>query len=91
MSVSCRKIHDEDDPDQSEIRKQSTAELPQDRVTYYKRLQGQVKIGSQDLSFNHRQVWVTAGFIYYKRSLLSVTNMDHKIPVKNDIMNNETP
>lgn len=55
MSVSCRKIHDEDDPDQTEIRKQSTAELPQDRVAYYKRLQGQVKIGSQDLTFTHRQ------------------------------------
>lgn len=66
MSVSCRKIHDEDDTDQTEIRKQSTAELPQDRVAYYKRLQGQVKIGSQDLTFNHRQVWITtASIIFY--------------------------
>lgn len=63
MSVSCRKVNDEDDQDQTEIRKQSTAELPQDRVAYYKLLQGQVKIGSQDLTFNHRQVWVTTAFI----------------------------
>lgn len=57
MSVSCRKVHDDDETDHTEIRKQSTAELPQDRVAYYKHLQGEVKVGSQDLTFNSRQVW----------------------------------
>ncbi|XP_063864103.1 mitogen-activated protein kinase kinase kinase 4-like isoform X1 [Scylla paramamosain] len=55
MSVSCRKVNDEDETEQTEIRKQSTAELPQDRVAYYKHLQGQVKVGSQDLTFSSRQ------------------------------------
>ena len=56
MSVSCRKVNDDDDAEHTEIRKQSTAELPQDRVAYYKHLQGQVKVGSQDLTFSSRQV-----------------------------------
>lgn len=56
MSVSCRKVHDEDDSEQTEIRKQSTSEFPQDRVAYYKRLQGQIKLGAQDLTFSNRQV-----------------------------------
>ncbi|KAG0721552.1 Mitogen-activated protein kinase kinase kinase 4 [Chionoecetes opilio] len=55
MSVSCRKVHDENDTEQTEIRKQSTAELPQDRVAYFKRIQGQVKLGAQDLTFSNRQ------------------------------------
>ncbi|MPC13299.1 hypothetical protein E2C01_006030 [Portunus trituberculatus] len=50
------KVNDDDDTEQTEIRKQSTAELPQDRVAYYKHLQGQIKVGSQDLTFSSRQV-----------------------------------
>lgn len=65
MSVSCRKVQDEDDSEQTEIRKQSTSEFPQDRVAYYKRLQGQVKLGAQDLTFTNRQVGELLLFLDY--------------------------
>lgn len=58
MSVSSRKVDEEEDTNQTDERchKKSTTELPPDRVTYYEQLQRLVKVGSQDITFNQRQV-----------------------------------
>lgn len=58
MSVSSRKVDEEEETVQTDDRshKKSTTELPPDRVTYYEQLQRLVKVGSQDITFNQRQV-----------------------------------
>ncbi|XP_042228698.1 mitogen-activated protein kinase kinase kinase 4-like isoform X2 [Homarus americanus] len=55
MSVSCRKLGDGADADQTDDRKVSTAELPPERVCYFAQLQSLLKTGSQETAFNHRQ------------------------------------
>ncbi|XP_069173757.1 mitogen-activated protein kinase kinase kinase 4 isoform X4 [Procambarus clarkii] len=55
MSVSCRKCEDGIESDQTDKRKISTAELPQDRVQYFAHLQSLVKPGTQEIVFNQRQ------------------------------------
>ncbi|XP_069944090.1 mitogen-activated protein kinase kinase kinase 4-like [Cherax quadricarinatus] len=55
MSVSCRKLEEGCESDQTDNRKVSTAELPPDRVRYFTQLQSLVKTGTQEIAFNHRQ------------------------------------
>ncbi|KAK7021049.1 hypothetical protein SK128_007163 [Halocaridina rubra] len=55
MSVSCRKLSEEDGYDLTlTCRKVSTAELPQDRVSYFNQLQSLIKTGTQEV-VNQRQ------------------------------------
>ncbi|XP_064092041.1 mitogen-activated protein kinase kinase kinase 4-like [Macrobrachium nipponense] len=50
MSVSCRKLSEDDGYELSlSSRKISTAELPQDRVSYFHQLQSMVKSGTQEV------------------------------------------
>ena len=56
MSVLCHKLSEDDGCELSQdMRKISTAELPQDRVSYFHQLQSLLKNGTQEV-IHQRQV-----------------------------------
>lgn len=57
MSVSSRRLSEDDDGDQTDCcRKVSTAECPQDRLSYFAKLQSLIKTSTQEVPVHQRQV-----------------------------------
>ncbi|XP_063597420.1 mitogen-activated protein kinase kinase kinase 4-like isoform X1 [Penaeus indicus] len=56
MSLSSRRLSEDDDADQTDSsRKVSTAECPQDRLSYFAKLQSLIKTSTQEVPVHQRQ------------------------------------